>query len=131
MMKKKLLIDTAKKLGKDRRGAVLAEFVIAIVPILTMFFTFTQLAHLATARLVLKHGAIVGARAASVITNGNDNTPDQNKGDNKGTITEGVRAAMVPWSTNGTFTGVSVDINDRSEERRVGKECRARWSADQ
>src|SRR5258708_39600233 len=26
------------------------------------------------------------------------------------------------------FTGERIDLTDRSEERRVGKECRSRWS---
>jgi Flp pilus assembly protein TadG len=52
---------------KGTRGAVLAEFVIAILPILVMFFTFAQLAHAYTASLMLRHSAFMGARAAAVI----------------------------------------------------------------
>ena len=39
------------------------------------------------------------------------------------------------WGSNGAFLGVATDFADfpfiqefRSEERRVGKECRSRWS---
>src|SRR5436190_22180757 len=49
---------TLRKLRSDKRGAVLAEHVIAIVPILMTFFTFVQLSKVATARLVVKHSAI-------------------------------------------------------------------------
>ena len=43
------LLRSTKRLGKDLRGAVLAEFCIALVPLLTMFFSFVQLSRLAAA----------------------------------------------------------------------------------
>jgi Flp pilus assembly protein TadG len=87
------------------------EFVIAIVPILTMFFSFVQLSRIATARLVVKHGAIVGARAAAVMTNGKDNTPDQPAGTNAGAVGGAVRAAIGPWNKT---MAVNVAIDDAS-----------------
>ncbi len=66
------------------RGAVLIEFVIAAVPLLMMFFCFTQVAALANAKLVMKHAAVVATRAAIVIM-------PPNPGDN-GTM-EDVRVA--------------------------------------
>lgn len=51
----------------DERGAVLVEFVIAAVPLLMMFFCFTQVAALANAKLVMRHAAIAATRAAIVI----------------------------------------------------------------
>jgi Flp pilus assembly protein TadG len=103
-----------KSLRKDNRGAVLAEFIIAIVPILTAFFCFVQLAHIAGARLAIKHGAIVGARAAAVITNKNDNTPGQTKGDNQADVKAGVQLAMMPWILKGSISNVNVTIDDQS-----------------
>jgi Flp pilus assembly protein TadG len=105
-----------KNLRKDTRGAVLAEFVIAIVPILTAFFSFVQLSHLATARLALKHGTIMAARGAAVITNAHDNTPGQQKGENNGDVVQGVQAAMYPWMANGNVSDVSVKITDESSK---------------
>jgi hypothetical protein len=103
------------KIGQDNRGAVLAEFVIAIVPVLTMFFTFIQLSRLATARLVVKHSAIVGARAAAVIANSTKNTPDQKPGPNDMEISNGVKAAMGPWwSKPGAISEVVVTVHDAS-----------------
>lgn len=102
--------------GRDplgTKGAVLAEFVIAIVPVLITFFSFVQLAKIATARLVVKHGTIVGARAASVISNQHDNTPDM-KTDGKAEITNAVRAAMAPWIRKGSIIGVNVTVQDQS-----------------
>jgi Flp pilus assembly protein TadG len=97
----------------DKRGAVLAEFVIAIVPVFMTFFSFVQLSKIATARLVVKHGTIIGARAASVISNANDNTPDA-KGDGQAEITQAVRAGMGPWIANGSITNVNVTVADQS-----------------
>jgi Flp pilus assembly protein TadG len=51
---------------KATRGAVLAEFVIAIVPLLTAFFSFLQLGKMYTANIVQKHAAKAAARAATV-----------------------------------------------------------------
>lgn len=102
-----------RKLGKDQKGAVLAEFVIAVVPLLMTFFSFVQLSKVATARLVVKHGTIVGARAASVISNANNNTPDA-KGDGKADITNAVKLGMGPWVSRGNIVGVNVDVQDQS-----------------
>lgn len=94
------------------RGAVLVEFVVAIVPLLVTFFSFVQLAKIASARLMVKHAAIVGARAAAVIANGNDNTPDQKAGANVDQIEAGVRAALGPWDA--TMRKLEVTVVDRS-----------------
>jgi Flp pilus assembly protein TadG len=101
-----------RRLHRNTKGAVLAEFVIAFVPLLTTFFSFVQLSKIATARLVLKHGTIVGARAASVISNANNNTPDAT-GDGKGDITNAVKGAMGPWVSKGAIS-VDVQVNDQS-----------------
>lgn len=104
-----------RRLRKNTKGAVMAEFVIAIVPVLTTFFSFVQLSRVATARLVVKHSAIAGARAAAVMTNGKDNTPDQPAGDQKGEIEKAVKASMGPWfARSGGFTSVNVTVNDSS-----------------
>lgn len=95
----------------------MAEFVIAIVPVLTTFFSFVQLSRIASARLVLKHSAIVGARAAAVMSNGNNTAPDQPSGDQKGEITKAVKSAMGPWFTKaGAFTTVNVTVTDQSNK---------------
>jgi Flp pilus assembly protein TadG len=104
----------SKRLLRNTKGAVLAEFVIAIVPVFTTFFSFVQLSRIATARLVVKHAAIAGARAAAVMTNANDDTPDQPGGDQKGEIENAVKASMGPWFANGSITGANVTITDSS-----------------
>lgn len=105
---------TLRRLRRGRRGAVLAEFCIAIVPVLTTFFAFVQLSRMAAAKLVLKHGAIVGARAAAVIWNEHDNNPKAEGGQEA--IDAAVNAAMAPWMAKGAFTGVSAKVTDTSSK---------------
>lgn len=102
-----------RALRRDKKGAVMAEFVIAIVPLFITFFSFVQLAKIATARLVVKHGTIIGARAASVISNAHDNTPDA-KDDGQADVKASVKAGMRPWTTDGSITSVDVTVDDQS-----------------
>lgn len=99
-----------KRLRGDQKGAVLVEFVIAIVPVMMTFFSFVQLSKIATARLVVKHSAIVGARAASVLSNQHENNPGAS-GDGKSEISNSVKAALGPWATTML---VDVTVNDQS-----------------
>jgi Flp pilus assembly protein TadG len=100
------------RLHKDRKGAVLVEFLVAVMPLMITFSSFVQVAQVATARLVVKHSAIVAARAAAVISNAHSNTPDQKKGDNKDEIEAAVRAALGPWAQ--TMDSIKVEIDDQS-----------------
>lgn len=106
-MKKRSLKD----LHSDKRGAALVEFLVALMPLMITFSSFVQLQQMATARLVLKHSAVVGARAASVISNKNKNTPEQEQGDNQATIQRGVEKALGPWAQTMT---VNVQVDDQS-----------------
>lgn len=100
------------KLHGDKRGAVLVEFLVAVMPLMITFSSFVQVSQIARARLVVKHSAIIGARAASVISNEHKNTPDQNPGKNEDVINQSVRAAIGPW--NSTMTVVSAKVTDNS-----------------
>jgi Flp pilus assembly protein TadG len=104
---------SASSRRRGARGAVLAEFMIVMVPLMTMFFSFVQLSKLATARLIVKHGAIIGARAASVFSNAHNNLPEAT-GDGQAEITEGVRQAMGNWVEEGSISAVDVAVNDMS-----------------
>jgi Flp pilus assembly protein TadG len=101
-----------KGLHADKKGAVLVEFLIAIMPLMITFSCFVQLSQMATAKLVVKHSAIVGARAAAVIYNKNNNTPDQPKGENMADIEAGVHAALGPWDKQ--MATVTVKVEDSS-----------------
>jgi Flp pilus assembly protein TadG len=107
--------DCQRTLRKDQRGAVLAEFIVAIVPLLMMFFGFAQLAKLAAGRIVLKHSAIVAARAASVMTNAANNNPCQPNGMNEGQILNAATMALGRyWGRNGGFERMAVTVTDTS-----------------
>lgn len=106
---------------RDRRGAVLVEFIVAFMPLMITFSSFAQMAQIVTARLMLRHATVVGARAASVISNANNNTPDQKQGNNQDEIKAAVIAALGPtdpktglglWEK--TMGDLTVDVNDQS-----------------
>lgn len=61
-----------KQLGKGRKGAVLAEFAIAFLPVATMFLFVVQFARFEMCRLASWHAANVAVRACSVINAGGD-----------------------------------------------------------
>jgi Flp pilus assembly protein TadG len=98
---------------RDRRGAVLIEFVVAIFPLLTIFFVFVQLIAIAAATLMVKHSAVVGARAAAVFSSKKDTLPEGcgDADDGQARIERGVRDALGRWAPSIT---TEVDVNDRS-----------------
>jgi hypothetical protein len=110
-VKPKKMKTEKQNLVRDQRGAVLAEFVVAIVPLLTIFFVFVQISAIAAARIRFKHAAVIGARAASVFSNKNDNCPEC-QGDGSSEVNAAVRAAL--GSAGRNVTGVSAAVNDRS-----------------
>lgn len=104
-----------KSLRTDTRGAVLAEFVVAIFPLLTVFFVFVQLSAISIAKLLTKHSAVVGARAAAVFSNKNSNCPECS-GDGTAEVNAAVRTALVNWQ--GRFGSVSASIDDTSTNEK-------------
>ena len=86
----------------DTRGAVLAEFAIAIVPMLMAFFCFFQLGVFMVGKMIVRHAAIVGARAASVVTGGGATNPTLEgapQGTN-GDVESAVNQALGVWGDN-------------------------------
>lgn len=77
------------------RGAAMVEFVIAIVPVLMVFFAWVQLGQLYTAHLLMKHAALVAARAGTVMIE-----PDHNPGATGGEadVQAAANAAIGPMS---------------------------------
>lgn len=61
-----------KQLAKNKKGAVLAEFAIAFLPVATMFLFVVQFARFEMCRLASYHAANVAVRACSVINVGGD-----------------------------------------------------------
>jgi Flp pilus assembly protein TadG len=103
--------DRARALHEDRRGAVLVEFMVAIFPLLTTFFVSLQVMQLASARLMVKHATILGARAAAVFANTAGVTPDQPTGLNQDKIENAVMGALGPFSQSVT---VKVRVDDKA-----------------
>ncbi len=104
----------ARRQKAAARGAVLVEFVVAIVPLLVAFFCLVQLAKLYSAKIVLDHAAITASRAAIVILPPNPDAPrDPAKGQRD--VTRAAELAMGPWKTSRAFTSVSVDARTPTE----------------
>jgi hypothetical protein len=111
--------DKPEKEGLVRgtRGAVLAEFVIVFIPLMTVFMTSVQWARVATAHLVAKHATVSGARAASVITKGKDGKSNPGAKDaEKDDIERAVKFAMGPWYYQGYLNVDKVDVKDDSSQ---------------
>ncbi len=96
---------------RSNRGAVLAEFAVALMPLLLCYFVFTQIAQLYIGNLLFKHAANVAARAAVVI-----NQPELNPGDN-GTaadVTDAAKAALAPYAQ--MFSNVHTSSTEAGEQ---------------
>ncbi len=101
------------KLHANKKGAVLVEFLVALMPLMITFSCFVQVSQIARTRLMVKHSAIVAARAAAVISNEHKNTPDQKAGKNEDIVRASVLAALGPF--NKVMAGSpTVTINDKS-----------------
>jgi hypothetical protein len=68
------LVSEAKAKGpgvlRDSRGAMMVEFTVAILPVLTLWACLWQLSVLYSADLITRHAATVAARAAIVVLPG-------------------------------------------------------------
>ena len=98
---------------KNSRGAVLAEFAIAVVPLLATFFSLYQVTRLQTAKLMVTNAAICGARTASVTSNAHGNNPGA-PAHNNALPERAVKAALAPFLVSGAFRDVEVDVEDSS-----------------
>lgn len=105
--------NARKGLVRDQRGAVLAEFVIAVVPLMMTFFGFMQVSKIFTAGLGVRHAAVIAARTASVYSNRANNNPGA-EGDGRSQARQAAGAALGPWISDGTISNVNVDVDDRS-----------------
>lgn len=101
-----------RNLGGDESGAVLAEFAVIALPLFLTFFGFVQLGQMLTANLVMKHSAVVAARAAAVISNEHKTNPGDN-GPNED-VTTAAALALGSWFANDSFSDLQVDVDDTS-----------------
>lgn len=100
-----------KNLLEDKRGAVLAEFVIAVVPFLMLFFCTAQYSVVAVGKILTKHAAFLGARAAIV-------TCSDPGGGGMNDVQSAVKTALGPVTKLGTpsaaVTGGSCDKTNQA-----------------
>lgn len=101
--------EKPKRLRRDTRGAVLAEFVVAVVPLLTTFFCFVQLMKMQQAKLVIRNSAISAARAAIVI---HENGNNPGKHGQESDIEWAAALAVGPYADS--FGSLEVTTNDNS-----------------
>lgn len=92
-----------ESLIRARRGAVLAEFAIAFMPICTMFLCVCQLSRYSIARLAVLHAAEVSVRACAVVI-----APDPGKEVNldgpDSDVQRAAQLAMKPFEGSGEIS---------------------------
>lgn len=100
--------------GRDREGAASVEFVIAMVPVFMMLFSFMQISKLYTANLVFQHAATIAVRSAAVIVE-----PTANPGDNgdDDDVKQIARLALGAWQT--AIGELKVEISSAASTQNV------------
>lgn len=100
---------------RDKRGAVLVEFIVALMPMMMTFFGFVEVTKIYAASLGTKHAAITAARAAAVFSNKHENNPGA-EGDGEEQIKEAAGQALAPWIGTGAIDTVDVTVTDQSSK---------------
>ncbi len=106
---------TTPSLLRDRRGAVLVEFIVALMPMMMTFFGFVEVSKIYAAKLATKHATITAARAAAVFSNAHENNPGA-EGSGEEQAKGAAAAALGPWIGNGAISSVDVTVTDRSSK---------------
>jgi len=94
----------------NNRGAVLAEFSLAFLPIAAMFTVLMEVSRYSIARIAVQHAASVSVRACSVIQE-----PQYGPGSKEGVdgteadIETAGKMALKPWMDSNTLSDVTVD----------------------
>jgi Flp pilus assembly protein TadG len=98
-------------LREDRRGAVYVEFLVAFLPMLTLFLSIVQLADLYAAKLVVRHAAYRAARAGAVVF------PDDpaNYEDGASKMDDVRMAGLIVMHAKGTIIDGDVEVTSGTE----------------
>jgi hypothetical protein len=112
-----------KQLVRGTRGAVLAEFIIAFMPIMTIFMCMVELIHYFTMREIVYHAASATARACAVIDDPNGLQPG-------GAAINGPQDdarkagewALNPWKDNYLLTNVEVSCKNEEPKDPYGED---------
>ena len=91
----------------------MAEFVIAVIPLMMTFFGFMQVSKIFAAGLGVRHAAVIAARTASVYSNRANNNPGA-KGDGMAEATQAAGVVLAPWIADGSISSVTAEVDDRS-----------------
>ncbi len=100
------------RLTKDTRGVIYVEFLIAFLPVFTMFLGLVQLADLHQANVIVNHSAIMAVRSAVVILH-DDPAYYQNAELGKPTgkrLDDIKKAAMLPLLASRSIVGFKVNL---------------------
>lgn len=95
---------------RARRGAVLAEFAIAFIPIISMFLVLCQLSRYYIARLAVLHAAEVSVRACAVIIEPDPGHDDELDGPDSD-VQRAAKVAIAPFNQSNA-SGHEVYIED-------------------
>lgn len=115
-------------LGRDPRGTVMVETLLAFMPLFTLFLGIVQYTLLAGAQLVVQHAAVAGVRAASVVL---DDDPAHYGGAERLSIAgdesdaalgnlAALASALVPGAPTVPRVAASVTTGGRSYGPRMG-----------
>jgi len=91
----------------------MAELAIAVVPLLMTFFSLYQVTRLETAKLMLTHAAVCGARTASVTSNLYGNNPGVPAREND-MPKRAVEQALRPFLASRSIQDIEVEVIDAS-----------------
>lgn len=108
--------------GRDQRGAIFVEFLIAFLPVQVFFLCLIQLAILFSVRLLTEHAAVNGARAAAVVI-GDDPARYSNeaantlpeRGKRRDDVRDAVLLTLAPMILNGLIQSVNVIYPDPAQ----------------
>jgi Flp pilus assembly protein TadG len=94
----------------DARGAVLLEFLLAIIPVLLLFLGSVQYVLLAVADLVVRHAALTGVRAAIVVL---ADDPQHYEGEALGSVQRaGLRVATIRRAVASPLAAIAPEVTD-------------------
>lgn len=93
------------RIARDTRGAVFVEFLIAFMPLMTIFLSLCELTRYSAARVAVQHAAGIGARACAVTGDPNPTAGPALDG-SKADVDTAVQYALKPW------TGAAISIGN-------------------
>lgn len=92
---------------RSKKGAVLAEFAIAFMPVCTLFLVLMEVTRYSMARMAMEHAAGVSVRACSVIQTPQNQGTANLDGDPGKDMQTAAEAALEPWKKTKTLTSIT------------------------